>query len=490
MAKTPMYDPLSSEARSPWLAGLTEACAKLSNILDLEVDTFTDLTLSPVDDNYVIYQAGLGNKLWMENPAPVIRKNGIVITPMTANFTINYLGGSVEFDRDSALTKNDVITADATYVIDKSNTLNKILAEINQISLTAGQFKGYFPDVPTMEAALGNGVAGNYVLIGGDENTFYIWNATKKKWEKSYKEPNWSDYYTAVEVDDLLDDKENVIVAHGTTSASDDYYYGGQKTWVNLLDKVLGTTLTGLNTQNAFTVTASDSVVEAIGKLQAQIDEYTHDIFGVGDPTAATVGDIGQDYTNISNGNKFHLIRISGSDYVWEQYQDKLEFDSVPTSKSDNILTSGTIYDELQKKANESDVANIIATDLARKADKAVPSAVGNIAILDATGNLVDSGKGVDDVGRSPTIDTVTLTTSAWAGTSTPYTQVVSINGILSDPTKQIIFVSPHPDAGNVEAIANCNAYCTAQGTNTLTFTAHEEKPSIALTFNVSIQNL
>lgn len=489
MATTPMYDPLSSEARSPWLAGLTEACSKLSTVLNMGVATFSDLTLQPVDNNYLIYQAPLGNKLWLNNPAPVIRKNGIVIDPITDNFTINYLGGSVEFDRQFPLTKNDIIKADATYIVDSSNTIANILSELNKLQVTAGQFKGYFPDVATMEAALGNGVTGNYVIIGGTENTFYIWNSTTQSWEKSYKEPNWSDYYTAIQVDDLLDDKEDTITAHGNTSADDNWYYGGQKQWVNLLDKVLGTTLTGLNTSNAFVVTANDTVVEAIGKLQAQIEEYSHDQFGSSDPTTSTAGDVGQDYTNVSTGAKYHLVEINGSDYIWKQYQDKLDFDSTPTSGSNNILTSGTIYDALQDKADVSTVTNI-SNGLAQKADKVVPSAVGNIATLDATGNLVDSGKGVNDVGKSPAIETVTLNSSSWTGTSAPYTQTIAVNGILSNPSLQIILVSPYPDAGNVEMIANCNAYCTGQGTDTLTFTAYEDKPTVAITFNVSIQNL
>lgn len=479
MAQTPMYDPLSSEARSPWLAGLTEACAKLSSILDLEVETFTDLPLSPVDDNYIIYQAPLGNKLWMTSPAPVIRKNGIVITPITANFTINYLGGSVEFDRDSALTKSDSLTADATYIVDSSNTISDILDKLDHLALTAGQFKGYFPDVTTMQTALGNGVAGNYVLIGGTENTFYIWNPTTQSWEKSYKEPNLSDYYTSAEVDDLVDGKEDLIIPVGTTSAKD-YYFSGAKTWEKLSDKVNGVELSGIDTSDANPVEDGDTVTGCIGKLQAQINEYVHDLFGTSDPTTSTVGKIGQDYTNTATGEKFHLVEISGSDYIWESYQSELDFDSVPTAGSNNLLTSGAIYNELQS----------VNGDLDTKADKVVPTATGNIATLGADGNLVDSGKGVDDVGRSPVIDTVSLNTSSWIGGSAPYTQTVTVSGVLSNPALQIILVSPYPDAGNVETIANCNAYCTGQGTDTLTFTAYDSKPSTQIMFNISIQDI
>lgn len=488
MATTPMYDPLSSEARSPWLAGLTEACAKLSTILNMGVDSFSDLTLQPVDNNYLIYQAPLGDKLWLNSPAPVIRKNGIVIDPITDNFTINYLGGSVEFDRQFPLTQSDVITADATYVIDSSNTITNILNELSKLQLTAGQFKGYFPDVATMEAALGNGVAGNYVLIGGTENTFYLWNSTTQSWEKSYKEPNWSDYYTVTQVDNLLDDKENTIVSAfdlGYTNP-ENYYFNGYKSWTPFVDTLLFSEISVHLQFNPDPIGPNDNFITVISKINTKIDSYIHDLFGTSDPTTTTAGEIGQDYTNVSTGAKYHLVEKNGNDYIWKQYQDKLNFDSVPTAGSNNILTSGTIYDELQDKANTSTVTN----GLAGKADKVIPSSVGNIATLDATGNLVDSGKGVNDVGKSPTIETVTLSTSSWTGTSSPYTQTVAVNGIQSDPSLQIILVSPYPDAGNVETIANCNAYCTGQGTDTLTFTAYEDKPTVAITFNVSIQNL
>lgn len=490
MAKTPMYDPLSTEARSPWLAGLTEACSKLSNILDLETDTFSDLALLPVDDNYIIYQAPLGNKLWLDTPAPVVRKNGIVITPMNDHFTINYLGGSVEFDKDAALTKNDTITADATFIVDTSNTLSDIFDKLNAISTTSGQFKGYFPDVITMEAALGNGVAGNYVLIGGTENTFYVWNPTAQSWEKSYKETDLSDYYTRQDTDNLLDGKEDLIVEHGTTPSDDDYYYGGRKEWVNINDKVSSIPLTGLDTTDDSKVDSSDSIFDAIGKLQAQINQSENGLEGLGDPTISTVGEIGQDYTNTSTGEKYHLTEIVGTDYIWVKYQDELEFDSSPTAGSNNILTSGTIYDALSQKADSDDVANIIANDLAQKADKAVPSSVGNIAILSADGNLVDSGKGVNDVGKSPTQEIVTLSSSNWIGGSAPYSQTVNVTGILSDPTKQNIIISPYPSVDNINATSAAHVYCTGQGNGTLTFSAMKSIPTTQVLFNVSIQNL
>lgn len=489
MSSTPMYDPLSTEARSPWLAGLTEACYKISSILDLGTDSFVDLTLPPVDDNYLIYQAPLGNKLWLDNPAPVIRKNGIVITPFNDNFTINYLGGSVEFDRGYALTKSDVITADATFIVDDSNVIDKLLSDVNRLSLTAGQYKGYFQDYDSMIATLGNGISGNYAIVGGTDNMLYLWNSTSKTWEPSAPKVDLSGYYTKGETDDLLDElsseKEDVIVAQGTTASSDDYYYGGRKTWVKLSDKVKNVTLTDLDTSDPSKITSNDSVIDGIGKLQAQIDEYTHDLFGTSAPTTATVGKIGQDYTNTSTGDKYHLVEINGTNYIWEQYQDKLEFDSTPTAGSTNLVTSGALYQQF------TNINNDFTDDLSQKADKVVPSSAGNIATLDANGNLVDSGKGVNDVGKSPIIQEITLPASGWSS-GAPSTKTVTVNGVLADTTKQSIMVSPTPDANftNIDAIATYSIMCTGQGANTLTFTASKGAPTVAVKFNLSIQNL
>ena len=48
MAKILQENPLSNEAQSPLIAGLSEGISKLSEILDLKVGTFTDLQLSNI----------------------------------------------------------------------------------------------------------------------------------------------------------------------------------------------------------------------------------------------------------------------------------------------------------------------------------------------------------------------------------------------------------------------------------------------------------
>lgn len=136
MAKIIMNDPGSSQARSPLIAGLTEAVNKLSGVLDLKTGTLTDFPLVQVagfmgdsDGGGKMFQAPLGNKLWLETPTPVIKKNGTVITPSSDNFTIDYLGGSIVFERGTNIGDDDVVTVDCTYIIDSSSKLEEMEAD-------------------------------------------------------------------------------------------------------------------------------------------------------------------------------------------------------------------------------------------------------------------------------------------------------------------------------------------------------------------------
>lgn len=394
MSNTPMFDPLTSEARSSWLAGLTEACHKISQTLEMKTRELIDFPLTEVfiseKDRYRIYQASLGAKLWLDTPQPIIKKNGVVITETEDYFTIDYLGGSIAFERGHTLTENDSLSVDATQVTFGSNIIDEILKSIDDITIKAANFMGFFNTYDDMVSALKVGRTGQYAIVGGNDNSLYLWNPTSERWENTFKETDLSDYYNRDEVNNLLNRKEDTIPPQGIDSESDNYYYGGRKTWVNLPQKVSGIKLSGLDVTVKGEVTSSDTFTTSIGKLQGQINDFVHDLFGDGNPTTETVGKIGQDYTNTSTGEKFHLTQIydvlpEGTEYVWTPYQTKIEMDNTPTDGSENTVTSDGIYKSLQNKA-----------------DKKIPTNVGNIATLDAEGNLTDSGKGVDEVGKIP----------------------------------------------------------------------------------------
>lgn len=334
MARTNQYDPKTSEARSSWLSGLAEACNKLSGVLDMKTATFTDIVMPELfiseQDRYRIYQIGSGTKLWLEEPAPVIKKNGVQINPASAGFEIDYLGGSIAFQDSKRLTSTDVITASATYIIDSSNKISNILTELEELSEAIGNDKGYYATYADLIAANPTGTAGDYALVGA-EKSFYLWDTATSAWVSAQADVDLSTYYNKTQVDTLLGSKQNTINAQGTTNESDWFYYGGRNTWQDLRTKVLGAVLTNISFTSTDKITATDTILSAFGKLQAQISANLHPIKGSGAPTTSTVGVVGQDYINTSNGDKYHLVRIetTGSgdaattSYIWEQYADK-----------------------------------------------------------------------------------------------------------------------------------------------------------------------
>ena len=90
-----------------------------------------------------------------------------------------------------------------------------------------------------------------------------------------------------------------------------------------------------------------------------------------------------------------------------------------------------------------------------------------------------------------PTFVRVTLAAAGWGGSQAPYTQTAACAGATGDPSRRILAVCPTwADGEQVEAVAACRVLATAQGDNTLAFTAYLEKPECDLTFDVEVQGL
>ena len=90
-----------------------------------------------------------------------------------------------------------------------------------------------------------------------------------------------------------------------------------------------------------------------------------------------------------------------------------------------------------------------------------------------------------------PTFVRVTLAAAGWSGSQAPYTQTAACPGATADPSRSILTVCPTwADGEEVEAVAACRVLATAQGDNTLAFTAYLEKPECDLTFDVEVQGL
>lgn len=278
MAKMPTFDPRDSEVLSPLMAGFSEGLGVLSSILDLNTKQIKGVTLEKLpwinSEGHtvvgVLYQAPANNKLWLTTPYPVIRKNGVIITESSDHFSIDPIGGGLFFEEQYALLEEDVVTVDATVVTAESATIYNILQDISDLKTKAAHDKGYFANPAALQESVPTGVDGDYAIVGTTD-TIWMWDSDTQAWVDSHKATDLSNYYTKGETDNLLSQKEPNITAKGSDTASDNFYYGGRKQWIDLLYKVRNTALSGLDTSTAQTIAATDTILAAMGKLQAQI---------------------------------------------------------------------------------------------------------------------------------------------------------------------------------------------------------------------------
>ena len=148
--------------------------------------------------------------------------------------------------------------------------------------------------------------------------------------------------------------------------------------------------------------------------------------------------------------------------------------------------TSGLL--ETKSIEDAQRLLGVAQPDMSAKADKKVPAAAGNLASLDATGNLADSGKKTTDFDASGAASgavsthnsapdahsslfsarqkkakktVVTLSPGSWSNKSI----VASVDGATAS---NIIIVAPDPSYQSVYLTSNIRA--TAQETNSVTF--------------------
>lgn len=153
-------------------------------------------------------------------------------------------------------------------------------------------------------------------------------------------------------------------------------------------------------------------------------------------------------------------------------------------------------------------------SDLAKignKADKTVPKAAGNLAALDAAGNLADSGKkpaafqtkvtaigllkgdgnggvraatkGADYAGVSETV-TAMLHAASWTGNAAPYTYTLSVSGVTATSNQEVL-PALNITAEQLEALQGANIQDGGQAENSMTLKAYYYKPTIDLPIRV-----
>lgn len=326
MSEILIQDPGSNEAQSPLIAGITEALNKISKILNLQTGTLKDEPLRNVpiseSDKNRIYQAQDGKRLWLSSPAPTFKKNGAPITQEQAQFSIDYVGGSISFNELGRLGDSDNVTVSCTYIIATSKTITDLTNSLSATSNVANRYKGSYASLSALQSAHATASVGDFAIVQSPGAVF-IW--TGSAWKNTQSIEDLSVYYKKTEVDNLLNKKEPTISAHGSSTSSDNFFYGGRKTWVDLYSKIRSATLTGLSTATNSAISATDTVLSAFGKLQAQVSGATAKAFltGTGAPSTSTKGVIGQRYVNTSNGD-WYTCTAAGQTYTWEQGQEKI----------------------------------------------------------------------------------------------------------------------------------------------------------------------
>lgn len=112
------------------------------------------------------------------------------------------------------------------------------------------------------------------------------------------------------------------------------------------------------------------------------------------------------------------------------------------------------------------------------------PGWVDNAPPLISAQNLNDISSTLERLDKgSGSVSRVTLAVSGWSGGK----QTVTVPGVAANQAKQMIHVTP--DTASQTAYYDSQILCTAQGNNTLTFTA-AAVPAVSLEVYVVVQGV
>lgn len=122
-----------------------------------------------------------------------------------------------------------------------------------------------------------------------------------------------------INLNEELATKESAITA--ATTAATAKYWRGDKTWSDFFTDVRAATLTGLSTATRVAVTATDTVLAAIGKLQAQVSlrapiaspSFTSTATFQGVKETITVANTGTAYTVANTAASIFDLTLTGN---------------------------------------------------------------------------------------------------------------------------------------------------------------------------------
>ena len=79
-----------------------------------------------------------------------------------------------------------------------------------------------------------------------------------------------------------------------------------------------------------------------------------------------------------------------------------------------------------------------------------------------------------------------TATVAGWVGTAAPYTQVLTVEGVSATCNVEVGLAS-NATLAQIKDCGKALVWCTAQGTNQITLTAHNKKPTVDLPIQILI---
>ena len=153
-------------------------------------------------------------------------------------------------------------------------------------------------------------------------------------------------------------------------------------------------------------------------------------------------------------------------------------------------------------------------SDLAKignKADKTAPAAAGNLAALDAAGNLADSGKKVGDFQAKVTVSgllkgdgsggvsaaapgtdysgpkatvAATLLAASWTGSEAPFVYTLAIAGVTATSYQELL-PAVNITAEQLTALQAANITDAGQAAGTMTLKAYGKKPTVDIPIRV-----
>lgn len=177
---------------------------------------------------------------------------------------------------------------------------------------------------------------------------------------------------------------------------------------------------------------------------------------------------------------------------------DVMSVDASPTASSTNPVQSGGVYTALTEKADDTIIAPVESSTSAHN------YSIGSLLIMGgvlykvtatiATGETITPGTNVAATTIEALIEsqaektgTITLTTT-WTGTD-PYTQTVTVSGAAITAKSK---VDLQPTAAQLAQLVDdgVTAMVCENNSGTLTVTAMGEKPSVAMTMQVTVKEV